>query len=276
MMCVAAIAYSFPKKLLIAPVFFKGQHLRRNLGRSRLVSLLGDWTSMNTEASRQDWAEHLSFWLGPFDAITLNAAHQSIKAIAATKLLHSFKSTSLTLCEELHQVREGLVKAMTTRDLSHSNDGRDRRAVHVPEQDNASLLDFANYRLRYLEQQRRMEWKIDSLRIRCRQVLSQTSSTLRQLAELDAALEQALGAREKSQLSKVPALLQRRFEYLRKSADDGIKLAQQQDAPALRQQSGGWVNVFDKDFHDAMRAELDFRLEPVVGLIEALRTEAKK
>ena len=229
---------------------------------------------MDTEASRQDWAERLSLWLGPFDAITLNAAHQSIKATAAEKLPPSRKRVSSTLDEEFRQVREGLVKAITTRDLSRSSDRRNGSAVLGPAQDNETVFDYAGYRQRYLEQQRRMEWKIDPLRIHCRQVLSQTNSTLRQLAELDAALEQALGAREKSLLSKVPALLQRRFEYLRKRADDGIKLAQQQDAPAQRQQSGEWMNVFDKDFHEALRAELDFRLEPVVGLIEAFSNEA--
>lgn len=248
--------------------------MRRNLSRSRLVSLLGDWAFMDSEVSRQDWAQRLSLWLGPFDAITLNAAHQSIKAAAAEQPSHTRQPRSFTLDEEFRRVREGLVKAIAAPDLSRSNEMRINRSALKPEQVGEVVCEYAPYRQRYLEQQRRMEWKIDPLRIHCRQVLSQTNAKLRQLAELDAVLEQSLGAREKTLLSKVPVLLERRFEHLKKSHGDGLKLPQQQDASANWQQSGGWLNVFDKDFHGLLRAELDFRLEPVVGLIEAFSNEA--
>jgi hypothetical protein len=51
-------------------------------------------------------------------------------------------------------------------------------------------------------------------------------------------------------------MLQRHFDRLRK---------------AHAGQPGTWLDDFRKDFHEVLLAELDFRMQPIDGLIGALR-----
>ena len=68
---------------------------------------------------------------------------------------------------------------------------------------------------------------------------------------LDAVLDEMLVDREQKLMSAVPVFLERRFEALR------------------RQQSVGWPDVFDEEMRQLLLAELDDRLQPVAGLVEA-------
>jgi len=118
--------------------------------------------------------------------------------------------------------------------------------------------------------------RIDALRAHVRQAIAKVSPQLGQLAAFDAVMDQRLGGREQKLLSTAPVLLERRFEHLRKTHQLGLDAAQQQDAPALRRQPGGWLDVFGKEMQEVLLAELEVRLQPVVGLIEAFSNEVKK
>lgn len=215
--------------------------MRRNvssLGLVGLVGLLSEWALVDTEVSRQDSAEQLSMWLGPVDAIRLSAAHQAIKATALQARPLSRQTRASSLDEAFRHLRTSLAPGF--------------KEVHdkvTPEP------EFAFYRQQYLAHQHRMDARLPPFRDHCRQVLSQTSVRLRQLAELDAALETILGAREKALLSRVTALLERRFEYVRAN------------------QPAHWLATFGKNIQEAGLAELNFRLEPILGLVEALSNE---
>jgi hypothetical protein len=108
---------------------------------------------------------------------------------------------------------------------------------------------------------------IDALRDHVRQALSRASRALAQLAALDAVLDQMLGGREQKLLSTVPAFLERRFEQLCQRSQSG---------PEAAQSPGDGLDVFRQEFQQALLAELDVRLEPVKGMIEALSNEVKK
>jgi Protein of unknown function (DUF3348) len=114
--------------------------------------------------------------------------------------------------------------------------------VHLPDD------SFAPHRQHCQALQRHMGLKIATLRAQVRQVLAHGAASLRQLAELDAAWEQMLTARETKLLSTVPAWLEKRFEHLR-GTGELARYAPEQQAVLL--------------------AELNVRLLPVVGLLEA-------
>jgi hypothetical protein len=98
-----------------------------------------------------------------------------------------------------------------------------------------------------------MEQAIASLRDRVRQTLSRVSPRLRQLAALDAVLEQVIAPREQVLLPTASTLMARRFGQLRATE--------------------GGLDGFANDWREALLSELDLRLEPVAGLADALRNE---
>lgn len=248
----------------------------RNFSSARLVRLLSDLASVDVEASRQDFAERLGLWLDVFDGITLHAAHQSIKTVDEEKPSDALLGRTFALEEEFHRVRTALVKAITASSASPASGKQLRNPIPQPEAATKTDAGYAPYHQRYLDQQRHMALRIDALRVHVRQAIAKASPQLGQLATFDAVMEQMLGGREQKLLSTVPVLLERRFGHLRKTHQLGLDLAQQQDDPALWRQPGGWLDVFGKEMQEVLLAELEVRLQPVVGLIEAFSNEVKK
>ncbi|MDB5940803.1 MAG: hypothetical protein JWQ13_369 [Ramlibacter sp.] len=206
--------------------------------------MLGDWTPADVRAPGMDFAERLSLWLNAFDAIGLQAAHQSIRAIrtaAPARPPDARPRHAQSVDEDFQQVRSTLANAIA----------RDPVATAAAE------AGYSAYRRRHLELQRQMEQMIGPLRDHVRQTLSRVSPRLRQLAALDAVLEQVVAPREQTVLPTAAALLERRFAQLRQG------------------DVAGWLDVFVTDWRQALLAELDLRLEPVAGLIEALGNELK-
>jgi hypothetical protein len=105
------------------------------------------------------------------------------------------------------------------------------------------------------------------------------------LAVVDAVMERALSERERNLLAAVPVLLAGHFERLRAAeqatlaAAESAEAAESADAARSSAAStpaaptpGAWLNVFRKDMQSVLLAELDVRLQPVEGLLAALRT----
>lgn len=241
--------------------------MRTNFSSSRLVRLLGDPSSAAVNTSRQDSVERLSLWVGVFDAVTLHARHQSLPTLAEETAPDAPSPRTLAVEEQFDQVRAVLVKAITAKEPPSTSGQRARIPVVQTAPPPEASADFAPYRKRYLDQQRNMELMISPLRAHVRQTLAAASPPLRQLAALDAAWEQMLVDREQKLLSTVPVLLKRRFEHLRTS--------HAHDDPALWLQPGGWLDVFGKELQEVLLAELDVRLQPVMGLMEAFSSEIK-
>ena len=102
-----------------------------------------------------------------------------------------------------------------------------------------------------------MALRVEALRGQVRQALEQASPALAQLAAFDAVLERMLAAREPGLMATVPLALERRFEALRTAA-------------VADESPDGWRQTFAQALHAALRAELEQRLQPVIGMIEAL------
>ena len=101
-----------------------------------------------------------------------------------------------------------------------------------------------------------------------RQTISAVSPALRQLAALDAVLQHVLGAREQTLLPAAVALMERRFQQLRQAhAEPDAASAPDDPAP---QGPDGWRERFLGEWRQVLLAEVELRLEPVAGLIDAL------
>lgn len=210
-------------------------------GSSTLVRLLAPWAPAGTPAPGPDVAERLAGWVTAFDAIGLQAAHRAIKSVGPAPAAARPARAGTTLAEDFERTRGTLARAIA----------QDPTLPHE--------LGYAPYKRRHFELQRQMEQLVGTLREHVREVLSQGTPALRQLAALDAALEQVLARREQALLPTAAALLERRFEQLRASAESADDRA--------------WVPGFEADWRAALHAELALRLAPVAGLIEATGTE---
>lgn len=131
------------------------------------------------------------------------------------------------------------------------------RDAAEPAPEGVPLADLlAPFRLHHSQQQRSMAARIATLRERLRPHLAETSGALARLAQLDAMFEHATAAQERSRLAGLPALLTKRAESHHAA------------------QPRGWRAPFWADLQRLLHAELDLRLQPVLGLIEALHADA--
>ncbi len=256
----------------------EGMYLRSNFNSSKLVRLLGDWQLADVDVSGPDFAERLSLWLGAFDAMKLHAVHQAVKTMAGERFDLSRPRKKTPVEDEFHRVKALMVKAITetpftpVRGAHFDKQGRPIEAG--AETTVATAVDYAPYRQRYLDQQHQMDMRINALRAHVRGLVSQVSPRLKQLAALDAVMGDMLAEREHKLLTTLPGLLKKRFEHLRQTHQQKLVAVQQPDDPTLWRRPGGWLNTFSAELHEVLLAELDVRLGPVMGLIEALNAAA--
>ncbi|MBY4830295.1 DUF3348 domain-containing protein [Burkholderia dolosa] len=247
---------------------------RPALSGPTLVRLLARLTDADVAESRQTLPDRLSQWLGWTDAITLSSAlNASPPAVAAGVRGYDAE-------RDRARVRHDLAQA-----IAAVNRPRTRRRPGEMPPPPADTADFADFRQQCLSLQQEMETAIGQLRGRLRVALAARSSGMARLATLDAIMERVLGARERSLLSAVPALLGTRFERLRdaeRHALDAQAAADASDDPHVGTQAdpqaaapivpGTWLDTFRDEMHSILLAELEVRFQTVDGLLAALRT----
>jgi hypothetical protein len=80
----------------------------------------------------------------------------------------------------------------------------------------------------------------------------------------------------KQLMGTVPVVLERQFENRRAAHRQAQDATQPADDPGSWRQPGGWLHSFAKDMEVALLAELEVRLQPVTGMMEALNNEVGK
>ena len=214
-----------------------------NFNSSRLVRFLAELASVDVAESKQAFAERLGQWLDFADAIALHAVHDSASA-AATR---TGGADARTLADEFAAARTAWASSITASCSAQAD------KWPPPGADGETAAAYEPYRRFYAARQGEMEVAIRPWRNKARQALAQRGGKLGQLAALDGAFDRVFGARERQLLAGVPALLGKRFALL----------------------AGAGLADFGKELTMVLLAELDLRLQPTVGLIEALSNEAE-
>lgn len=222
--------------------------------------MLDPWAPVDADRSGMDVAERTSLWVGPLAAIRLQAAYQAIRATPGSVRRPAAPSHAVAaLDDDVQRVRAVLAKAIAQDPLRLAN-------LKPGDPD----FGYAPFRQRHLELQRQMEQMVAALRDHVRQAVAAASPRLRQLAALDAALEEVLAEREQKLLPTTAAVLERRFHQLQQAHRQQHDAA---DDPALWNRPGGWLHRYAQDWRQALLAELELRLESVAGLVDARRNE---
>jgi len=195
-------------------------------------------------------ADRLGEWLGWTDAIALSAALNGSSPAAGRAGAPADTGALETECNGL---RRALANAIAA-DSAFTARGRD-----VP-------TDFPSYRRSYAARQQTMETAIEPLRERLRAIVAARSPAMARLAAVDAVMARVLGVQEHNLLAGIPSRLEKHFARLRRAepAPD--------EEPEGELRPGPWLDLFRNDMRDLLLAELDFRFQPVEGLLEALRS----
>lgn len=226
---------------------------RTSLTGSPLVHLLARLTEADASPSKQIFSERLSQWFDWTNAISLAAALSEGSDAAADG-----RSAPITaLAGEAARLRRSLQHS-----ISEDFAARPPGARPVPNPPEPVLLEAADlkadlllWRRRYGAKQQSMQVGVQALRGRLRDALAARSPQAARLAAVDEVMEQVLGEQEQTLTSIIPKWLEQRFE----------RLARAQQLPAEG------LDALRSDMHDALLAELDFRWQPIEGLLEALR-----
>lgn len=255
---------------------------RTNFNTSRLIRFLADLSIADPAESKQAFAERLGQWLDFSDAITLHASHNAAAAAVSSTATPGLRSaTPDAIADELARTRSALASAISKNCSPEGGEARLKLPVpRLGPEPSAETIELAAayepFHRFYIAQQRDLELNLRPLRIRARDALAKASPALRQLAALDLALDEILLVRERKLLATVPLLLEKRFERLRQAHRQTLAATQQADNPAGWMQAGGWLAVFCTELQSVLLAELDVRLQPSIGLIEAFSNEANK
>ena len=274
---------------------------RTRFNSAGLVRILAELAVADVADPKQTFAERLGEWLDFKDALALYSALNSAAAGAPSRA-----APAAALRGQLVQVRGELAAAVAAAGTTQPGGTNLALPTPLPNAAPESAADFAPFHRYYLAHQRAMAAAVSPLRASARAALAGRSAALRQLAALDAVLDQALAAREASLLATVPVLLGKRFAHLyaahrreREAAAPDVAGQAAPDAagqaatagaaatgegapgagappddPARWMQPGGWLGRFCAEMQRVLLAELDLRLMPVAGLVAAVDKES--
>lgn len=240
---------------------------RTHFHSSQLIRTLADLAVLETTGPAAAFGEKLGLWIDFADAITLTGVlnTNTLDAPSAVQAL-----VGASVADEFAKARAALAGAITKS--SAPNTGRTRAELSLPTLDEP-LEDpkvYTPLRRYHQAHQRDMENSVRSLRAKVREGVAAAAPQLRQLVALDAAYEGILVEREARLLATLPSLMEKRFNQLRKAY---LQTQPEGDKPALWMQPGAWLARFCTELQTVLLAELDLRLQPAVGLLEALHNQ---
>lgn len=250
---------------------------RTHLHSSSLIRVLADLTLVDAVEPGSAFAEKLGLWLSLHESIALHAAHNVGAARPAALPARATPAARVVIDEAFARTRTSLVNAITGRGLPNTSH------IALPDPQPGEPLDtptaFEPYRRYYQAHQRTMAASVHPLRAQARELLAKASPALKQLAALDAVFDDILSERESKLLATVPVLLRRRFDQLRQAQPPTPTDTQAAESieptkpPAKPMHPPSWLVRFGHEMQTVLLAELELRLQPALGLIEALHQE---
>jgi hypothetical protein len=250
--------------------------------RSTLVRFLTELVGADVAlaaTTQQSFAEKLGLWLDWPDAISLAAVLNKEAAARGLQQPAAAPAAAKAVFNDCSRVAADLTKAILMDSLLAANLGLLQQPKPVAGAAAAAVaapLEFSAYRHSYLGHQRMMAAAVGPLRGQVRAALAGMSPALSQLAALDAVLDEALQARERQLLSKLPGVLEKHFEQARKAhlASQDLGHGAQVQEPAAP--VAAWLADFGKNMQGVLLAELALRLQPIEGMMEAMGNESTR
>jgi hypothetical protein len=254
---------------------------RAHFNSSRLTRFLTENAMIDVAPVADDVGQKLGDWLNFRQAIALHGVLNPEQQPAAPQPAHLRRAGVMTaeaLTRHVDKIRAQLEQSIAQG--APSGSGLTRIDMPPAELDDPiePKTAFEPYRRFYAAHQRQMEASLQTLRSQVRGQLSKSTPSLQQLATLDAAFENILSEREALLLGKVAKLHEKRFAQALKKHIQQVSNLQAEattegaDAPsAIAVSPLPWLLPLRQAMRSALLAELDTRLQPVLGLVEAFK-----
>lgn len=226
--------------------------LHSTQSHSRLIRFLSELALVDFEAANRDFAERLGLLLNFADSILLSDA---LKA-PAEGIASEYEVDAQDIRATFLRSRGQMVSFIVSSCVPGNTDSRIKWPAINTNEGTTAFDPFWKF---YSAHQRDMELSVRTLRATVRDAIKDVSENLHHLVSLDVVLDDILWDHSRRFLAVVPRFLEKRFHW-------------------LQQQHGakGWQLPFSRDLQGLLLAELDIRLQPVLGLVEALNHEVNK
>jgi hypothetical protein len=279
---------------------------------SRLVQLLSDLTASEAKVSHRYFSDKLGQLVDLSDSVALADKLRRLGKAPFVAAEEEARPVPQQLRMDFIASRNAMVESIIKKFTA--SPGNMPFRLPQPKAELLESASAAEpYLKAYLGLQGELEAQVQKLRVKLRQALTQLSPALAQLAALDAALGDTLALQTRKQLMHIPRLLGSRFQTLRQQVKETA--AQHNEEPELHSgktelhsgktelhsgktelhsektelhsekkqlhdvdswmQNDGWLNQFLSEMQSVILAELELRLQPVMGLLEALDEEGR-
>ncbi|WP_372966090.1 DUF3348 family protein [Marinobacter sp.] len=212
---------------------------------ARLLQLLANGNAAHKPDTLPCFAERLSRLFGLGDTMVLDAAIAFRTRQPGTCQQPVFDR----LTQELANTRRALIRKIN----SYGDDIRPDGNVEPEPYLNAWLV-----------QQRKVAASSRQLRDKVRKAMKEHNQNLARLAELDSVFDHTMAGYTGQCFSHISKVLEQRFQALQTPSEPTQNTGTS---------SGDWLHRYCEDAQNLLLAELDVRLEPVLGLLEACHNE---
>ena len=273
---------------------------RASLYSASLVRFLTENALLSPARQAEDVGQKLGDWLDFRQAIALHGVlnpETTSDAQTATLPAHVQRMALIApeaLVRHVDKVRAQLVESITQGAPAGSGMARIDLPAPVVDEPVEIKTAFEPYRRVVAAHQRQMDSTLRSLRAQLRLQLSKQGSAGQQLAAIDTAFENILAEREAALLAKTSKLLEKRFVQALKThmllqvqaqpaalatgtahaAFDAIDDIDANPNDTPKADPSSWLMPLRQTLRQALLAELDTRLQPTLGLLEALTSFA--
>lgn len=238
-----------------------------SLNSSRLIRALAELDVLGDGASVKDFGSRFGELFALTDSIGLSDMHYEL-----TKLrFQPREQPADTIIANFIDQRQALLELIGRNFLAGPEHSRVRNRYPAfrnglePEQ----LCSFEPYQRFYAALQRQMDFEVQHIQSFVRDGAAGLSAELAKLVLLDSTLGDTLNGHARKLFPVVPRLLGVRFAFLHQQHQQS-EPQPEHDQPANWIGTGGWLDQFRLDCHMLLLAELDIRMQPVLGLIEAI------
>lgn len=234
---------------------------------SRLVRYLNELSVANTAISPGHFAQRLAQLIDFSASIALAGTHGKLQTLA-------FEPTGIPGAAaeaEFLRVRAAMMQSVIKSIATGTGPGRSRLPEPAGLQETDPATACAPYLKFYAAHQAQLEFKTRNVQSHIRDLATGLSPELARLCALDAALGDTLAQHSRKFFTEIPRLLGQHFEHLlHENPQPGAEQQENQEA---------WTGLHERfraEMQGLLLAEIEARLLPVLGLIEAINEDKEK